>query len=134
MSQLQDQVIAKTKEGRANGDPSAAVELIVSQCLRAGVLVSAAVILLGLILFLSTGDSGYPGSTFPTSLPEIGQGLLALKPYGVILTGLFMLILTPVLRVGISIFVFLKEKDYLYSLITLLVFLILVVSFLLGKA
>ncbi|WP_010495261.1 DUF1634 domain-containing protein [Paenibacillus elgii] len=122
-------------EGRQeSGRSIAVVELRIGQYLRAGVLLSAAVILLGLALFLILGDSGYPGRTFPARLPEIGQGLLQLKPYAVILTGLLMLILTPVFRVGVSILVFLKEKDYLYAGISLLVFLILIVSFLLGKA
>ncbi|WP_088830807.1 DUF1634 domain-containing protein [Paenibacillus tyrfis] len=122
-------------DGReASGRSIVVVELRISQYLRAGVLLSAAVILLGLALFLILGDSGYPGRTFPARLPEIGQGLLQLKPYAVILTGLLMLILTPVFRVGVSILVFLKEKDYLYAGISLLVFLILIVSFLLGKA
>ncbi|MFB0840796.1 DUF1634 domain-containing protein [Paenibacillus oleatilyticus] len=119
---------------KESGRSIAVVELRISQYLRAGVLLSAAVILLGLVLFLILGDSGYPGRTFPARLPEIGQGLLQLKPYAVILMGLLMLILTPVFRVGISILVFLKEKDYLYAGISLLVFLILIVSFLLGKA
>lgn len=35
-----------------------------------------------------------------------------------ILAGLLLLILTPVFRVGISIITFLKEKDYLYTVIT----------------
>jgi uncharacterized membrane protein len=42
--------------------------------------------------------------------------------------GLFLLILTPVLRVAASVFSFLKEKDYLYTWITLLVLLILLLS------
>jgi uncharacterized membrane protein len=36
--------------------------------------------------------------------------------------------------VGISVIVFLKEKDYIYVKITAVVFAILIVSFLLGKA
>ena len=109
------------------------VEIIISKTLKVGVLLSAAIMFAGLLMFLITGNSGYPGSTFPTNLRMIFQGIIALKPYAIILIGLFILILTPVFRVGISIFLFYKEKDYLYVKITALVFVILVVSFLLGK-
>lgn len=45
-----------------------------------------------------------------------------------IMLGLFCLILTPVLRVVVSIFAFAKEKDYLYVVITLIVLVILVIG------
>ncbi|MGB9809623.1 MAG: DUF1634 domain-containing protein, partial [Caldanaerobacter sp.] len=61
------------------------------------------------------------------------KGFLALKPYAVILTGLLLLILTPVFRVAVSIITFLYEKDYTYTFITTLVFIILIISFILGK-
>jgi uncharacterized membrane protein len=109
------------------------VEIIISKSLQIGVLSSAVVIFIGFLMFLITGNSGYPGDTFPTSLLLIFQGVAALKPYAIILTGLFILILTPVFRVGVSIIVFMKEKDYLYVKITAVVFAILIVSFLLGK-
>ncbi|HEX9060137.1 MAG TPA: DUF1634 domain-containing protein [Clostridia bacterium] len=109
-------------------------EIFISKALRFGVVLSAIVIGLGLMLFFITGNSGYPGSTYPTSLFKIVSGLFLLKPYAVILTGLLLLILTPVFRVGISVIIFLKEKDYLYTVITSIVFIILVISFLLGKA
>ncbi|TQR44329.1 DUF1634 domain-containing protein [Paenibacillus popilliae] len=115
-------------------DKSEAVEIVVSKWLRVGVLASAAVILAGLLLFLISGDSGYPEQTFPTSLAGIYAGLLSIKSYAIILTGLLMLIATPVLRVFISIFVFLHEQDYLYVGITMAVFLILVASFFIGSA
>ncbi|EPR13426.1 DUF1634 domain-containing protein [Ruminiclostridium papyrosolvens] len=108
-------------------------EVFISKILRIGVIVSAIVIGFGLILLFATGKSGYPGSFFPTSLGDIFSGLAVLKPYALILTGLLILIITPVFRVGISIFTFLKEKDYMYVIITTIVFVILVISFLLGK-
>lgn len=109
------------------------VELIISNLLRIGVLVSAIIIFIGLAMFLITGNSGYPGSYFPSSPVEIIKGFAVLKPYAIILTGLIILILTPVFRVGVSIIVFAKEKDYLYVKITLIVFIILLISFILGK-
>ncbi|WP_424565534.1 DUF1634 domain-containing protein [Tepidibacillus fermentans] len=109
------------------------MEVVISKSLRYGVTISAITILLGLILFIITGKSGYPGHTFPTTLSAILTGLVSLKPYAIIMTGLLLLILTPVFRVGISIIVFLLEKDYLYVIITSLVFAILITSLLLGK-
>lgn len=109
------------------------VEVIISRSLQIGVILSAAIMLIGFCLFLITGYSGYPGDTFPTNLLVIFYGLVSFKPYAIILTGLFILILTPIFRVGVSIIVFFKEKDFLYVKITALVFAILIVSFLLGK-
>lgn len=108
-------------------------EIFISKLLRIGVIASAFVIGIGLILLFATGKSGYPGSSFPTSLGDIFAGLAVFKPYAVILTGLLILILTPVLRVGVSIITFFKEKDYMYVIITTIVFVILLISFLLGK-
>ena len=108
-------------------------EILISKALKLGVIISASTIGLGLIMFIITGNSGYPGSSFPTPPTEIIKGLILFKPYSVILTGLLLLILTPVFRVGISIITFLKEKDYLYVIITSIVFIILIISFVLGK-
>ncbi|RKD28949.1 DUF1634 domain-containing protein [Lacrimispora algidixylanolytica] len=108
-------------------------EIIISKTLRAGVAISATITCVGLVLFILTGDSGYPGETFPTSVREIIKGLVVFKPYAVMLSGLLILMLTPVLRVGVSIVTFIKEKDYMYASITVTVFLILIISFLLGR-
>ncbi|MDR0268246.1 DUF1634 domain-containing protein [Paenibacillus sp.] len=110
------------------------VELAVSRWLRVGVVISAAVIILGLVLFFISGNSGYPADYYPHNLPEIFSGTIQLKPYAVITTGLILLILTPVLRVAISIWVFVREGDKLYVIITSIVLFILIVSLALGKA
>jgi uncharacterized membrane protein len=109
------------------------VEATISNLLRIGVLLSAAIILIGLVMFLITGKSGYPGNYFPSNPVEIIKGLVLAKPYAIILTGLIILVFTPVFRVGVSIIVFAKEKDYLYVKITSVVFVILLISFVLGK-
>lgn len=109
------------------------VELVISKFLKIGVMLSAAIVFIGFFMFLVTGNSGYPSDTFPTNPIDIFQGLVAFKPYAIILTGLLILMITPVFRVGVSIIVFIKEKDFLYAKITSLVFLILVISFVLGK-
>jgi len=109
------------------------METIISNVLRFGVILSAIIIFIGLIIFLITGNSGYTGNYYPTNPLEILKGLISLKSYAIILTGLLILILTPVFRVGVSIIVFFQEKDFLYVKITSLVFIILLISFVLGK-
>lgn len=109
------------------------VEVIIARCLQIGVGLSAAIIFIGLLMFLLTGQSGYPGSTYPTDLTDVFQGVIMLKPYAIILMGLLILILTPVFRVAVSIIAFWKEKDFLYVGITSVVLMILIVGFMLGK-
>jgi len=108
------------------------MEIIISDLLRIGVLLSAVIILIGFCMFLITGKSGYSGNYYPINPLEILKGLISFKSYSIILTGLLILILTPVFRVGVSIIVFFQEKDFLYVKITSLVFTILLISFILG--
>ncbi len=109
------------------------MEITISNLLRIGVLISAGLILLGLVLLVGKGGSGYPGATFPTSLAAIYSGLLTLKPDAVILAGLLLLVLTPVLRVAVSIIAFWQERDYRYMVIATVVLLVLMIGFCLGK-
>ena len=48
--------------------------------------------------------------------------------------GLLLLIATPVLRVAVSIFAFVYEKDKVFVIITSIVLGLLLLSFILGKA
>lgn len=108
-------------------------ELYVSYALRIGVLLSATVIIIGLFRFFITGEGGYIGHSYPTHIRDIIAGAIAFKPFGVIMLGLVLLILTPVLRVGTSLLVFIAEKDWLYVGISAIVFIILLSSFFFGK-
>ncbi|MBW4840194.1 MAG: DUF1634 domain-containing protein [Paenibacillaceae bacterium] len=110
------------------------IETAISKMLRIGVMLAAIVIVTGLVQYLVTGDSGYPGDTYPTSFGAMMSGLVAFKAAAVIQTGLLLLILTPVFRVFISLFLFWAERDYRYVIITAVVFVILILSFALGKA
>ncbi|SHK77636.1 Uncharacterized membrane protein [Clostridium cavendishii DSM 21758] len=110
------------------------VELFISKALRVGVLISAIFIIIGLSMFLITGNSGYEGDYFPTSIIEVFSGVVTLKAYSIISLGLLILIFTPIFRVAISILVFIKAKDYLYVKITSIVLTILIISLIIGKA
>lgn len=106
------------------------VELIIGKILRIGVVTSAIVILIGIALYFLNG-SGYSGS-FPTRFGTIFSGIAAGKSYAIIMLGIFLLILTPVLRVVVSIYAFYKEKDKMYVIITTIVLVILIIAMLLG--
>ena len=114
---------------------------VISTLLVTGVLVSAAVLALGLFLLAVTGQTGYnealsphlllapQGSViFPRTIAGVVQGVLSLKPFAVIELGALLLIATPVLRVAVSVLVFMYEGDRLYVAITMLVLLLLLFS------
>ena len=112
-------------------------ELIISNVLRGGVLASAAIILLGVVIFyVRAATSGHTpsGKPFPTSLPAVGRGLAHGDPLAIVALGLLVLLATPVVRVAVSVIAFALEGDRLYVVITALVLLILLASFALGKA
>jgi len=112
------------------------MDQIISYVLRGGVLLSAGLLILGALLYaigaLRSGAPAFP-STYPHSLSDVFHGLVQGDPLAILALGLLVLLLTPVARVLISIFAFARERDWLYVGITTLVFLILLVSFLLGR-
>ncbi|AWB43216.1 DUF1634 domain-containing protein [Paenibacillus sp. CAA11] len=110
------------------------VEIAISKLLRIGVVLAALVIFAGLVQLLITGDSGYPEDTYPTGFGAIWSGLLEWKSVAVIETGLLLLILTPIFRVVVSLVTFLQEKDYKFVAISSIVLVILIISFVIGKA
>lgn len=111
------------------------MEAQVGMLLRIGVLSSAAVILLGGVLFLvHHGRSVVDFTVFNGTPPELRRpGTILLNALhgndlAIIQCGILMLIATPVARVAFSIFVFLEEHDFLYVTISALVLLILLYS------
>ncbi|MTV81864.1 DUF1634 domain-containing protein [Secundilactobacillus folii] len=109
------------------------IEIMIGRILQIGVIVAAIIMLLGLILLLvHGGNGGYPVGHQPTTIKSILLGTIALKPYAVMMVGMFCLILTPVLRVVVSIYAFYKEHDTLYVWITTSVLIILCISFIIG--
>lgn len=98
--------------------------------MRIGVIVTAVFMFFGFILFAVFSENFAEFQYI--NLLEIFKGLFYLNPYSYMLTGIFLLILTPAIRVLASIFLFAKQKDVLYAVITALVFIILIVSFFVG--
>jgi len=110
-------------------------EIIISSVLRGGVILSATVIAIGVAAYYLAGASAvrYPhGLRFPDSIPTLWLGLTHGDPLAIIALGLIFLLITPVLRVAVSVLAFAAARDLLYVAITLLVLLILISSFLLG--
>ncbi len=112
-----------------------AATTIISWILQGGVILSSALIVLGLCLLPTRpgGLSVHRVLTFPRTFAEVWDGLLILRPQSIIVIGLVLLIATPVIRVAVSVIAFALERNYRYVVITLVVLAILVLSFVLGK-
>jgi uncharacterized protein len=103
---------------------------IISRILHIGVLSSALIITVGMLL-LPTRPGGLSLQRlldFPQALNQVGTGLLLLRPQAIITLGLLVLIATPVIRVAASIVAFTLEHDRKYIVITSLVLAILLFS------
>ena len=125
-------------------EPPGRVELIISNLLRLGVIVSLLTLISGLLLVFAHHPSYLqsvhdlqqltgPGAEFPHSPATVATGLLEGRGQAVIALGLILLILTPILRVVVSIGVFAVQQDRKFVRITTVVLVILLVSFLLGQ-
>jgi len=112
-------------------------EQIVGNLLRYGVLLSALFVAFGGLLYLVHYGAqppqyhafhGEPSDL--RSVSGIVRDALDLRRRGLIQFGLLLLIATPVARVAFSVLAFLRQKDYTYVLVTLIVLSILLFSLL----
>jgi uncharacterized membrane protein len=119
-------------------------EIVLSVLLRTGVWLSLFTIFLGVVLMFVHHPNYLKsktdlqkltalGATFPHSFSEVGQGLLAFRGQAMVAVGLLLLIATPIFRVAVSIVAFAVERDWTYAVITTAVFMVLLLSFFLGK-
>jgi uncharacterized membrane protein len=104
------------------------IELIIGSLLRTGVVLSAAVVLVGAASYLSqygreTADyltfRGAP--EYLRTLPGIFSAALSFDGRAIIQFGLLLLILTPVARVVFALVGFAREGDRLYAAVSLVV-------------
>lgn len=116
------------------------IENWVGIMLRTGVMLAAAIVLFGGILYLA--HSRGPRPDYSHFVPEparliafsgIMHGVTALDPESIIMFGLLVLVATPVARVGMCIVGFLFERDRLYTVVSTIVLLILLYSLFLHK-
>ncbi|MFB2894561.1 DUF1634 domain-containing protein [Aerosakkonemataceae cyanobacterium BLCC-F50] len=102
--------------------------LLLSNLLKYGVFLASAVVLVGGILYLirhGTEPADYRvfhGVPSEFRSPEgVINAVLAGRRRGIIQLGLLILIATPIVRVAISFLAFLRQRDYVYIVVTLLV-------------
>lgn len=128
--------LAKQPQSDKAPQQDALMTTIIGGLLLGGVILSASIILLGVILLLLHHPDSFSNlnlQSFPQTPASLWAGLVALHSQAFIVTGLLLLIATPVLRVTVSVIAFALEHDRLYVVITLLVLAILITGFLLGK-
>jgi uncharacterized membrane protein len=114
---------------------------IMGSLLRTGVVLAAAIVLIGGVVYLSRHRvpvtnyrifAGEPAE-FRT-ISGIFHEALAFHGRGLIQLGLLVLIATPVARVAFSFFAFLYERDWTYVVVTVLVLGLLIYSLFGGHA
>jgi len=138
-------VMAAMPSAPPDGPRMRRAELLISTVLRSGVLTSLTVILVGTLLtflhhpeYVSSRQElarlTQGGAGFPHTLRDVVAGLAALRGQAVVVLGLLILIATPVVRVAVTVLVFLEERDRIYVAITATVLIFLLLSFFLGGA
>ena len=123
----------------------AALEDLIGMVLLVGVLCSAAVIVVGVALLIPPGhdkqqlltqlvsEHDVPIAGLPRSYGTILRGALRGDPVAVIDLGVLLLILTPVLRVALSAVFFAIRRDRLYTVVSTVVLILLLLGFALKK-
>ena len=130
---------------RSKSGITRAGELAISRLLRGGVTVSFVLILAGTALSMVHHPSWLhsaeayagltsPGIAQPHGIREILSQVVNLKGQAFVMLGILTLVATPVIRVALSIVLFLGEGDLVFVWITATVLGLLSLSFLLGKA
>ena len=113
------------------------MEIYISQVLRIGVFSSAAIIMVGLALYVSHGAASgsshqsvnqvIDGSrSLSVSPGTIWNGILTGDAVAIIQLGVLALILTPMTRVAMTAILFVTERDRIFVTITTIVFLVLI--------
>jgi len=117
------------------GDPR--LQAVVGTLLRVGVLLAAAVVLVGGLVYLARHGAAVPSYQVFRSQPEnlrslagIVRTAVALDDRGIVQLGLVLLVATPIARVAIAGVVFGIERDRSYVLVALLVLALLLWSLL----
>jgi len=121
------------------------MEIIISYVLRAGVIASLAIVVAGSVIsfihhpeYVSSSAAlqrlTRPGAAFPHTLSDVAAGVRHMQGQAIVALGLIVLILTPVMRVAVSILAFIYQGDRAFTLVTIAVLCILLLSFVLGWA
>ena len=112
----------------ARGKKDEEFDALLAAVLRAGVVVSALVVIVGGAVFLARHGAerpsyhvfrGEPGDL--RSVAGIGVSAVRGGGRGLVQLGLLLLIATPIARVVFSVAGFVRERDWLYVAVTLIV-------------
>jgi uncharacterized membrane protein len=113
------------------------LEVAIGRLLQAGVLLAAAVVLVGGVLYLHRDTGPRPDYSHFTGVAEalrspsaIAGNALHGDPQSIIQLGLLLLIATPIARVALAAAGFLFERDRLYFWVSLIVLAVLLFSLL----
>ena len=116
------------------------IDDIIGNLLKTGVVISAAVVLFGGILYLARHGFELPNYRVfrgePSELSTIAgimKSVLAFHARGIIQLGLLLLIATPIMRVAFTILAFALQRDKTYTMVTFIVFALLLFSFFAGN-
>lgn len=131
-----EKAAAGANRAAAGGAADSIITTAISLVLRIGVFLSAGIMAIGLAWYLLQTPNGPLGQIFQATRtdllpnPIVGSisGTAQLQPQAIIALGVLVLLATPVIRVAASIALFLAEKDMLYTVITTIVLIILLLS------
>ncbi len=116
------------------------IQLIIGWVLRLGVIISMLIVFTGGVLYLYRHGHSIANYTVFRGVPDfvnpsgIVEGIIHLRGRAIIQAGILLLIATPVLRIVCSAIGFIIEKDRMYTFVSLLVLLIIIISMLSGHA
>jgi uncharacterized membrane protein len=115
------------------------MQLIIGWILRGGVIASMTIVTIGGIFFVYRHGHSIPDYSKFRRVPDfisspmgVLEGVIHLKGQAIIQLGIMLLIATPVLSVVFSAIGFIFERDRLYTFISLLVLLIIIMSAITG--
>ena len=111
------------------------IQVVLGTLLRAGVIISMSIVLIGGIIFLIHNKgviTDYkvfkPELSKFSSIAEIFKGVSTLHGDAIVQFGILMLIFTPIARIFFAIFSFFLERDYLYVIIGFIILAIITIS------
>ena len=115
------------------------MEIYISYVLRIGVMTAGAIILIGLLWFVIGGPPasgpnhlsdviGNGGHSISVSINSVLSGVAHGNSVAIIQLGVLVLILTPLMRVAMTVFLFTALRDHIFTVITLIVLVVLIMG------
>ncbi|MGE5197985.1 MAG: DUF1634 domain-containing protein [Deltaproteobacteria bacterium] len=116
------------------------IEIFIGNLLRTGVITAASLVILGGLIHLLRRGLALPDFKYfqgePLELRHVGgiiKYAFSFHGRGLIQLGLLVLIATPIARVVLSVFAFLRQRDKMYVTVTCIVLAVLCYSLFGGK-